>query len=139
MDEGGKGKKVKGFFNTGIPKLLFKKYDLWSVGLLSRKKHPDNFWEKMYTVYSLGQSSATTKYSHEWLECLTIKLKSQWSWVLSQHPPTQWNLRGGRWSSVKQSTFKIQKNPPVLSIASVRKTSVFSRGHNCWHRYSREL
>jgi hypothetical protein len=28
LDEGGKGKKVNGFFNTGIPKLLFKKYDL---------------------------------------------------------------------------------------------------------------
>ncbi len=23
--------------------------------------------------------------------------KSQQSWVRSQHPPTQWNLRGGRW------------------------------------------
>ncbi len=26
-------------------------------------------------------------------------LRSQLSWVRSQHPPTQWNLRGGRWSS----------------------------------------
>ncbi len=25
--------------------------------------------------------------------------KSQQSWVRSQHPPTKWNLRGGRWSS----------------------------------------
>ncbi len=27
-------------------------------------------------------------------------LKSQQSWVRSQHSPTQWNLRDGRWSSV---------------------------------------
>ncbi len=34
----------------------------------------------------------------------------QRSWVRSQHPSAQWNLRGGRWSSVKYRTKK--KNPP---------------------------
>ncbi len=28
---------------------------------------------------------------------------SQQSWVHFQHPPTQWNLRGGRWSSGEES------------------------------------
>jgi hypothetical protein len=32
-------------------------------------------------------------------------LVSQQSWVRSQHPPTKWNLRGGRWSSVEYSTY----------------------------------
>ncbi len=32
--------------------------------------------------------------------------KSQLSWVRSQHPPTQWNLRGGRWSILN----KVLKN-----------------------------
>jgi hypothetical protein len=29
--------------------------------------------------------------------------------VRSQHPPTQWNLRGGRWNSVEYTTLKNQK------------------------------
>ncbi len=36
--------------------------------------------------------------------------KSQRSWDQSQHRPTQWNLRGGRWSSVEWSTRYILKN-----------------------------
>ncbi len=37
----------------------------------------------------------------------------QRSWLRSQHPSAQWNLRGGRWSSVKYSTNnKNEKNPP---------------------------
>ncbi len=32
------------------------------------------------------------------------------SWVWFRHPPTQWNLRGGRWSSVEYRR-KIQKIP----------------------------
>jgi len=40
------------------------------------------------------------------------------SWVQSQHPPTQWNLRGGRWSSVEQRTLKekIPKKSPLKKI-----------------------
>ncbi len=33
----------------------------------------------------------------------------QRSWVRSQHPSAQWNLRGSRWSSAEYST---EKNPP---------------------------
>jgi hypothetical protein len=40
--------------------------------------------------------------------------KSQQSWVQFQYSPTQWNLRGGRRSSVEYSTKKKnQQNPPV--------------------------
>ncbi len=35
---------------------------------------------------------------------LNVCLWSQRFWVHSSHPPTQWNLRGGRWSSVEYST-----------------------------------
>jgi hypothetical protein len=31
----------------------------------------------------------------EWSERLAVMPKSQQSWVRSQHPPTQWNFRGG--------------------------------------------
>ncbi len=35
------------------------------------------------------------------------------SWVRSQHPSAQWNLRGGRWSSAEYCTNKKrEKNPP---------------------------
>ncbi len=47
--------------------------------------------------------------------------KSQQSWARSQHPPTQWNLRGGRWSSVENSTKKIPKIPPVKFISFSRR------------------
>ncbi len=32
--------------------------------------------------------------------------KSQLSWVRSQHPPTQYNLRDGRWRSVEYRSYK---------------------------------
>ncbi len=35
----------------------------------------------------------------------------QQSWVRSQHPSAQWNLRGGRWSSVEYSTKTNKKSP----------------------------
>ncbi len=31
----------------------------------------------------------------------------QRSWVQSQHPSTQWNLRGSRWNSAEYSTFPV--------------------------------
>jgi hypothetical protein len=37
----------------------------------------------------------------------------QRSWVRSQHPSAQWNLRCGRWSSVKYSTKKKFKKSPT--------------------------
>jgi hypothetical protein len=45
----------------------------------------------------------------DWLEHLP---KSQQSWVQSQHPPTQSNLRGGRYSNVEYGTY-ISKQIPV--------------------------
>jgi hypothetical protein len=35
----------------------------------------------------------------------------QRSWVRSQHPSAQWNLRGGRWSSAEYSTKEKEKIP----------------------------
>ncbi len=40
----------------------------------------------------------------------------QWSWVRSQHPSAQWNLRGGRWSSVEYSMKKNHKIPQCIFI-----------------------
>jgi hypothetical protein len=43
-------------------------------------------------------------------------LRSQLSWIRSQHPPTQWNLRGGR----KGSTYiKKSKKSPSLILAVI--------------------
>ncbi len=40
-------------------------------------------------------------------------MQLQRSWVRSQHPSAQWNLRGGRWSSAEYCTNKKRKkNPP---------------------------
>jgi hypothetical protein len=48
--------------------------------------------------------------------------KSKHSWVRSQHPQTQWNLRGGRRSSVK-IMYIIRKNPknPPYNILNINK------------------
>ncbi len=46
----------------------------------------------------------------------------QRSWVRSQHPSAQWNLRGGRWSSAEYCTEQKRKNPP-----KEKKESQFSR------------
>ncbi len=48
----------------------------------------------------------------KWLECLTAMHQLQVSWVRSQHPSAQWNLRGGRWSSVELVRKKYKKIPP---------------------------
>ncbi len=45
--------------------------------------------------------------------------KSQQSWVRSQNPPTQWNLRGCRWSVVEKPIRKEKnpnKSPPLKNI-----------------------
>ncbi len=36
-------------------------------------------------------------------------------WVRSQHPPTQWNQRGGRWSGFEKSSKKF-KNPSFVYL-----------------------
>ncbi len=41
----------------------------------------------------------------------------QRSWVRSQHPSAQWNLRGGRWSSAEYCTEqKEKKSPPFFFL-----------------------
>ncbi len=53
-------------------------------------------------ILSLCQTSSKGDLA-EWLVRLAANAngKLQQSWVQSQHPPTQWNLRGGRRSSVE--------------------------------------
>ncbi len=76
-----------------------------------------------------------------WIRKLVVRIRMGWmrssrviraspsqcwlSWVHSQHPPKQRNLRGGRWSSVKKKYWKsVNKNPPkYLSIKSVFSSS----------------
>ncbi len=52
--------------------------------------------------------------------------KSQQYWVRYQHPPTQWNLRGGRWSSVEYSTYKGKKKNPKNHPVMVHIVYLFS-------------
>jgi hypothetical protein len=60
--------------------------------------------------------------------------KSRLSWVRFQHPPTQWNLRGGSWNSVEYSTYikKIQKIPPVKGTHA-RELLVFEHLPSWYH------
>ncbi len=46
------------------------------------------------------------KWLELWARLTANILKLQWL----HHPPTQWNLKGGRWSSVEESTLKTKKN-----------------------------
>ncbi len=45
----------------------------------------------------------------------------------SQHPPTQWNLRGGRWSSVEYRTLNKSKKIPPLKFLFLTFHFLFSR------------
>jgi hypothetical protein len=48
--------------------------------------------------------------------------KSQQSLVQSQNPPTLWNMRGDRWSSIKKTHKKSSVGPPLKSrISKSRK------------------
>jgi hypothetical protein len=40
----------------------------------------------------------------------------QHPWVQIQHPPAQWNLRGGRWSSVEYCKWCTRKNPQKIPL-----------------------
>ncbi len=57
----------------------------------------------------------------------------QQSWVQSQHPSAQWNLRGGRWSSAEYSTRKkLNKSPKkYLKKNFVRDGRYIERGWAC--------
>ncbi len=48
----------------------------------------------------------------------------QRSWVRSQHPSAQWNLRGGRWSSAE---FCTEKKTEKKRLIYVRKDKKFNR------------
>jgi hypothetical protein len=56
--------------------------------------------------------------------------KSQLSWIRSQHPPTQWNLRGGRWSSLNKVLKKSKKIYPFQKIKQCY-FFLFSIGWHC--------
>jgi len=49
---------------------------------------------------------------------------SRLSWVRSQHPPTQWSLGGGRWSSVEKRAKKTKTHPPPPPVVAVQKKSL---------------
>ncbi len=56
-------------------------------------------------------------------------------WIRSQHPPTQWNLRGGRWSSVEYST-QNKKIPkiPLLTFAAGYPAPAGELRERAWRR-----
>jgi hypothetical protein len=53
----------------------------------------------------------------------------QRSWVRSQHPSAQWNLRGGRWSSAEYCTAKKKKKSPQKILK--KKTLTNHHIHLC--------
>jgi hypothetical protein len=55
-------------------------------------------------------------------DCQCISL--QRSWVRSQHPSAQWNLRGGRWSSVEYGTKKNPTPPKKIPLLEREKDTV---------------
>jgi hypothetical protein len=60
--------------------------------------------------------------------------KAKQSWVGSQHPPTQWNMRGGRWSSVECSTSKQKSNKsPCWFVVQTIVAVYFGKLH-FWNR-----
>ncbi len=58
--------------------------------------------------------------------------KLQRSWVRSQHPPAQWNLRGGRWSSAEYCTNKKRKKNPPKNIYKKKDVNPPSFACNSW-------
>ncbi len=60
----------------------------------------------------------------------------QRSWVRSQHPLTEWNLRGGWWSSVEYSTKKYLKNPPPQKKTTTRFYIFWASKHRSWFVYN---
>ncbi len=58
----------------------------------------------------------------------------QRSWVRSQHPSAQWNLRGGRWSTVEYSTnfryclFALYADQPLTETILCRRNKTVNKG-----------
>ncbi len=71
-------------------------------------KHIEDIYgfQKMKFAQNMPERNYTSTVSVSTARCYkgNFLCKSQQSWVRSQHPPTQWNLRGGRRSSVEYST-----------------------------------
>ncbi len=63
-----------------------------------------SYWSKVIPKNLDSSEEEKLNSENHWCQ----KHKQQ-SWVRSQHPSTQWNLRGGRWSSVELRTLR---NPP---------------------------
>ncbi len=93
-------------------------------GLESSRLTLQGSWNSATYIQKLVQSF---KYSGELHVTLTSKVVVYWyilpmpmsqqSYVWSQHPPTQWNLRGGWWSSVGQ--YIEEKKPKILPVEVV--------------------
>ncbi len=60
----------------------------------------------------------------------------QRSWVRSQHPSAQWNLRGGRWSSAEYCTEQKEKKSPKKILK--KKKVCFLTNNNEHHQIKRE-
>ncbi len=73
-------------------------------------------------------------------DCQLPMHQLQRSWVRYQHLSGQWNLRGGRWSSVKYSTKKTKNSPKQYWKKNrQRSRSILlsqSRGYTSINRYA---
>ncbi len=72
-------------------------------------------------------------------DCQCTSCNGKRSWVRSQHPPAQWNLRGSRWSSAEYS---MKKNPPpqkknnCMKLKKKKKEKSGSSHTNLWIFYA---
>ncbi len=101
------------------------------VGSHKKISDPKTIWNEIIFKFFDGKNTFVPGYRKgecgcdlaQWLERLTRlpMPKSQQSWVRSQHPPTQWNLRGGRWSSVEPVHRKKSQKSPVRMLRKACK------------------
>jgi hypothetical protein len=63
-----------------------------------------------------------------WLERLTANAEVATVLGSIQHPPTQWNLRGGRLSSVEYSIWKTNPKNPVVPTSEPSNCGVMAKG-----------
>ncbi len=72
----------------------------------------------------------------EWFERLTANAQvATVLWVRSQHSPSQWNQRGGRWSTVEWNIWKTKGRGGTSCRRRVNRCIVFqSKWRGCiWH------
>ncbi len=91
--------RIKRFFiQHNFLKIILHKKDV-----VAKKKLRFNNIEVYRQPFYLGSSFSEDDFLYKYIKISSVfvnMLKSQQFWVRHQHPPTQWNLRGGRWSSV---------------------------------------